>query len=135
MPNARVQTEKCSKNKSFRFVYISWFPSPDAEELAQINAAGAGVKGWVRAGGMVGPMLLVRLDPLSLNEIRDLLKRLPPSGQDIQQHSAVVLTFQDGTGFHSRIYDRSALPAAVHRIWHLMSAPGMAMECRVLTPG
>jgi hypothetical protein len=111
------------------FVYISWFPNPDSEELAEINTDGIGLKGWAQARGPAGPILSAVVYPTGLNEIHVLLKRLPPSRQNIPQHSAVILTFQNENGLETRVYDRFSLPTSVHRIWHIMTAPGMAMDC------
>ena len=30
-------------------------------------------------------------------------------------------------GLETRVYDRYALPPSVHRIWHIIAFPGMAM--------
>jgi hypothetical protein len=128
-PQFKATVDRHLKNATSPFVYISWFPSPGSEEFAQINAAGGGVKGWVTAGGVPGPLLMVKIVGPTLNQVQELLKELPPSDQNVAQHSAVIVTFYNEGGFHTRIYDRFAIPSRVHRIWHLLTFPGMAMDC------
>jgi hypothetical protein len=121
--------EEHLRDPGFRFVYISWFPKPNLEEFAEINSAGSGTRGWMQAGNSGEPILLTRVGPSSVGEIHELLKQLPASGQNIPQHSTVIITYQDGTEFHTRTYDRFAIPPPLHHIWHIIAAPGMAMDC------
>ena len=128
-PQFKLAVSRHLDNRISPLVYISWFPHPDSEEFAEINSAGSGFRGWVRAGPVKGPILFARATPTGLTEIHALLSELPPSGRNIPQHQAVILTYQTETGFETRIYDRFALPQSVHRIWHLIAAPGLIMDC------
>ncbi len=62
-----------------------------------------------------------------LDEIRQCLSELPPSAQRVPQFQSVIVIFQTPSGLETRVYDRYALPPSVHRIWHIIAFPGMAM--------
>ncbi len=129
-PQFRAAVDHHLHNPLSPLVYISWFPDPGSEELAEIGATGAGVKGWVRAGG---PILAAGASAAGLDEIRQRLSELPPSAQRVPQSQSVIVTFQTPSGLETRVYDRYALPPSVHRIWHIIAFPGMAMTTQPTT--
>jgi len=131
-PQFRAAVDHHLHNPLSPLVYISWFPDPRSEELAEIGASGSGVKGWVHAGAG-GPILGTRASAAGLDEIRQRLSELPPSAQRVPQSQSVIVTFQTPSGLETRVYDRYALPPSVHRIWHIIAFPGMAMTTQPTT--
>jgi hypothetical protein len=128
-PQLKLAVTRHVEHRISPLVYISWFPRLDSEEFAEVDSTGSGFRGWVRAGPVKGPILFARATPTGLSEIHALLDELPPSAQNVPQHQAVIFTWQTEAGFHTRIYERFALPASIHRIWHLIASPGLIMDC------
>ena len=100
-------------------LYMSWFPATRSESFVEIHADGHGSSGVIRDGVGMFSLMPIDLSSDELSEVTDQIHHLPSWSKPVTQGAVVLVSYELNSEWHTRGYDRAALPAQIQRLFEL----------------
>ena len=106
--------------------YGTWFDGPQQITVQQaVDSTGrhAAVYGGATPQQVLHLILYARLAPTRLKSLKQTLAQMPPNDPPPSLDRLLIISFQDGPKWTTRLYDRARLPAPVARIFPITTKP------------